>query len=40
MEEVLEAYPQLTRQDILGALSYAAEILREESLIPLAVEAS
>lgn len=39
-EEILEAYPQLTHQDILGALSYAAEVLREESLIPLVVEAS
>jgi uncharacterized protein (DUF433 family) len=29
-ETLLEAYPQLTREDILAALAFAAEHLREE----------
>jgi len=28
-EEVLEAYPSLTREDIRAALTYAAEMVRE-----------
>jgi uncharacterized protein (DUF433 family) len=28
---VLESYPQLTREDILAALAFAAEKMREES---------
>lgn len=27
--------PQLTEEDILAALAYAAEVLRDESLLPL-----
>lgn len=26
--EILEAYPQLSEKDLLGALAYAAEVLR------------
>ena len=36
VEEILEAYPQLSTADVLGALAYAAEVLHQESLIPLA----
>ncbi len=36
-EDILAAYPQLSRQDILAALAYAAEMTRER-LIPVAVE--
>ena len=30
IETVLEAYPSLTREDVLAALSYAAEMAREK----------
>ncbi|NOX60408.1 MAG: DUF433 domain-containing protein [Chloroflexi bacterium] len=33
-EEVIMAYPQLTNEDILAALSYAADILHDDILIP------
>ena len=35
-EEILTAYPQLTRDDIRAALAYAAEVTRER-IIPLPV---
>lgn len=35
--EILEAYPQLTSDDIRAALSYGAEVSRER-IIPAAVE--
>lgn len=35
-EEILAAYPQLTREDIMAALAYAAEMTRER-VIPLGV---
>lgn len=38
-DDVRGAYPQLTLANVLGALAYAAEVLREESLIPLVSEA-
>ena len=34
-EQVLESYPNLAREDILAALAFAAERLREEDYIPL-----
>lgn len=37
-QELLEAYPQLTREDIRAALAYAAEMTRER-IIPVPVEA-
>lgn len=37
--ELLAAYPQLERQDIRAALSYAAEMTRER-IIPIAIEAA
>lgn len=32
-EQVLESYPNITREDILAALAFAAEMLREEEYI-------
>jgi uncharacterized protein (DUF433 family) len=29
IEDVLQAYPQLTREDVLESLKYAAEVTRE-----------
>ncbi len=34
-EQILESYPHLTQEDILAALAFAAERLREEDYIPL-----
>ena len=34
-EQIMEGYPALTREDILAALGYAADLAREEELIPL-----
>jgi len=36
ISEVLEAYPQLTTEDIRAALAYAAEVLRHEIIVPMA----
>ena len=33
-EEILEAYPQLSRADIQAALAYAADVMRQELLLP------
>jgi uncharacterized protein (DUF433 family) len=35
-EQILAEYPQLQAADIQAALAYAAEVLHEESLLPLA----
>ena len=35
MDEVLEAYPHLKREDIYAALGYAEKIIREERIMPL-----
>jgi uncharacterized protein (DUF433 family) len=32
-EQLLEAYPSVTRDDILAALSFAAEMMKEEQYI-------
>jgi uncharacterized protein (DUF433 family) len=34
--EIIEAYPQLTPQDITAVFAYTAEILQTETLLPLA----
>jgi uncharacterized protein (DUF433 family) len=34
-EMLLESYPQLAREDILAALAFAAELMREESYLAL-----
>jgi uncharacterized protein (DUF433 family) len=33
--EVLEAYPQLSEEGLLGALAYAADVMSQEVMIPL-----
>ncbi|BCB97065.1 hypothetical protein JZK55_19870 [Dissulfurispira thermophila] len=33
IEELLEAYPQLTREDILASIKYSADVIAEEELI-------
>ena len=32
-EELLEAYPHLTREDILATLSYSADVISKEEII-------
>jgi uncharacterized protein (DUF433 family) len=34
-EEILENYPQLKKEDIIAALKYAAQVLKEERVYPL-----
>jgi uncharacterized protein (DUF433 family) len=34
-DEIRDAYPQLTDEDIYAALAYAAEVLRQEIVYPL-----
>lgn len=34
LEEVLQGYPQLTRDDVLAALEYAEAIVRDEDIQP------
>jgi uncharacterized protein (DUF433 family) len=36
IEAILEAYPQLAPADIQAALAYAADVMRQELLIPFA----
>ena len=33
MEDILASYPHITRDDVLAALSFVAEIYREESFV-------
>jgi uncharacterized protein (DUF433 family) len=35
LEQVLDNYPRLQREDVLAALSYASEYMREERFIKL-----
>ncbi len=37
-QEIIEAYPQLTVEDIQAALAYAAEALNFEVLLPIEVQ--
>lgn len=37
VENLLEAYPRLTKEAILAALSFAAEALKGEKIYPVAV---
>ena len=34
--EVIEEYPQLTPDDVAAALAYAAEVLKQELVLPVA----
>lgn len=33
IDEMLEAYPHLTKEDILAALSYSADVIAQEEMI-------
>lgn len=33
IERVLEAYPELTREDVMEALNYASQVIDEEKVI-------
>jgi len=35
VEDVLRNYPQLEREDVLAALKYATQVLKEERVYPL-----
>ena len=35
-DDVLDAYPQLKREAVQAALAYAAEVVRQDILLPLA----
>jgi uncharacterized protein (DUF433 family) len=35
VEQIVAEYPQLSPEDVLAALAYAAEVLHQESLLPL-----
>lgn len=35
VDQIVAEYPQLSPEDILAALAYAAEVLHQESLLPL-----
>jgi len=35
IEDILKNYPQLKREDVLAALKYATEVLKEERVYPL-----
>jgi uncharacterized protein (DUF433 family) len=39
-EMILESYPHLTREDILAALGFAAEMMREERYVAIAKTAA
>jgi len=39
VEQVLEEYPSLKPRDVYSALSYASEVLRQESFLPLLARA-
>lgn len=34
VERILEAYPELTREDVVEALDYATQVIDEEKVLP------
>jgi uncharacterized protein (DUF433 family) len=40
MEEILDAHPRLSREDVLAALSFAAKALRADVVYPVPDEAA
>ncbi|HVT61815.1 MAG TPA: DUF433 domain-containing protein [Thermoanaerobaculia bacterium] len=38
IDQIIEEYPQMTPEDVYSALAYAAEVLHQESLVPLVAE--
>ena len=39
-EQVLESYPNITRDDILAAFAYAQELLHDDGILPMAEAAA
>ena len=39
-EQVLESYPNITRDDILATFAYAQELLHDDGILPIAETAS
>ncbi|MCF7989165.1 MAG: DUF433 domain-containing protein [Thiohalocapsa sp.] len=35
-EQIIESYPRVTREDILAAIAFAAEVFREEEYVAIA----
>lgn len=35
MKDIIENYPHLTKKDVLAAIDYAAQLVREEEVYPL-----
>ena len=40
MEQVLESHPRLTREAILAALRFAAQVLRAEAVYPIGTQSA
>ncbi|MDG7025016.1 MAG: DUF433 domain-containing protein [Nitrososphaerota archaeon] len=38
VENLLEDYPNMTRQDVRAALEYASTVVKGEDIIPIAIE--
>ena len=38
VENLLEDYPKMTRQDVRAALEYASTVVKGEDIIPIAIE--
>lgn len=34
VDRILESYPELTREDVVAALEYAAQVVDEEQVVP------
>lgn len=34
VDHILESYPELTREDVVAALEYAAQVVDEEQVVP------
>lgn len=34
VDRILESYPELTREDVVAALEYAAQVIDEEQVVP------
>jgi uncharacterized protein (DUF433 family) len=39
-EQLLDSYPNITRDDVLAALAYARELVRDDGILPLAEAAA
>lgn len=39
-EQLLESYPNVTRDDVLAALAYARDLVRDDGILPLTITAA